>query len=63
MLTSKEMEEVEDLIELLDVFHYTTTLMSAQKYVTCSIILPAVTRILEILIIFRSKYKFFFLHI
>ena len=56
LLNSKETEVIEDLIELLQPFYQLTEKMSGTKYVTISTVLPGVTRLLEILQIYKSKF-------
>ena len=56
-MTSKEIEVIEDLIELIHPFFQLTEIMSGTKYVTISSVLPGVTRLLEILQIYNSKFK------
>ena len=50
-----ELSVVEDLLDLLMPFFELTELMSGVKYVTASIIQPAINRLLGILQIYRSK--------
>ena len=61
LLDYKDLEIVEDLMDLLHPFLQITRLASGSKYVTSSIILPAVTRLLEILQVYRSKNDNLFL--
>ncbi len=49
LLTDNELVIVEDLIKLLDPFLEMTKLVSGSKYVTISIVLPAITRLSECL--------------
>ncbi len=55
LLTDNELGVVEDLILLLDPFLEMTKLISGQKYVTISIVLPAVTRLSECLHLFEPS--------
>jgi len=55
LLTDNELGVVEDLILLLDSFLEMTKLVSGQKYVTISIVLPAVTRLLECLHLYEPS--------
>ena len=57
ILNNMEISVIEDLIELLLPFFQFTEMMSGTKYVTVSIVLPGVTRLLEILQIFKSKFN------
>ena len=54
LLSEKELNVVEDLIQLLQPFHEITKLLSASEYVTSSIMLPAVTRLSSCLKDFES---------
>ena len=56
LLNSFEIGLVEDLLLLLLPFHQLTELMSGSKYVTISVVIPGVIRLLEILQIFESKF-------
>jgi hypothetical protein len=56
LLTYFEISLIDDLIELLLPFLELTVLMSGTKYITSSIIQPAVTRLLEILQLYKSKH-------
>ena len=53
LLTDNELFIVEDLIVLLDPFLEMTKLVSGSKYVTVSVVLPAITRLLECLILYE----------
>jgi len=55
LLANSELEIVEDLVQLLLPFFQFTELMSGSKYVTISVVIPGVTRLLEILQLFESK--------
>jgi len=55
LLTDIEIGIIEDLIELLDPFLEMTTLVSGSKYVTISIVLPAINRLLECLKLFHPS--------
>ena len=57
LLNNIEISVVEDLIELLLPFFQFTEMMSGTKYVTISIALPGITRLLEILQIYKSKFN------
>ena len=57
LLNYFEISIIEDLIELLLPFFELTELMSGTKYVTASMIQPAITRLLEILQIYKSKHE------
>ena len=47
LLSEYELNVFEDLIRLLKPFKELTILISASDYVTCSIVLPAITRLME----------------
>ena len=53
LLTDNELLIVEDLIVLLDPFLEMTKLVSGSKYVTVSVVLPAITRLLECLVLYE----------
>ena len=55
LLTDSELSVVEDLIVLLDPFLEMTKLVSGSKYVTISVVLPAITRISECLKIYEPS--------
>ena len=55
MLSKTELILVTDLCELLFPFYELTIKMSATKYATVSVILPGLTRLLDILGNFESK--------
>jgi len=55
LLTDKELGIVEDLILLLDPFLEMTKLVSGSKYVTSSIVLPAITRLSECLKLYEPN--------
>ena len=57
LLNYFEISIIEDLIELLLPFFELTELMSGTKYVSASMIQPAITRLLEILQIYKSKHE------
>ena len=54
-MTDTELTLVQDIIELLEPFNELTKLISGSEYVTSSLILPSVTRLMEILQLFVSK--------
>ena len=56
LLKSKELNVVEDLIILFQPFQELTILISASSYVTSSVMLPAITRLLEVLQLYESKH-------
>ena len=56
LLNNIELGILEDLIHLLLPFYQFTEIMSGTKYVTISVVIPGVTRLLEILQIFESKF-------
>ena len=58
LLCEQELNVVDDLIILLKPFQEMTILVSASEYVTSSIVLPAVTRLSEVLQLYESKYGF-----
>lgn len=49
MLSLDEMQLVEDLCKILEPFQEFTEIMSGSKYATISVVLPSLTRLLEIL--------------
>ncbi len=49
------MDIVADLIQLLEPFQELTVLISASDYVTSSIVLPAVTRLMEVLMVYEAE--------
>ena len=53
LLTDLELVIIEDLIVLLDPFLEMTKLVSGSKYVTISVVLPAITTLLECLALFE----------
>ncbi len=55
LLNYDELSNIEDLMSLLKPFQEITQLISASKYVTSSIVLPAITRLMECLMIYRSS--------
>ena len=55
LLTDYELGVLEDMINLLKPFLEITKLSSGSRYVTSSIILPAITRLKECLMLFESK--------
>lgn len=55
LLSDSELSIIEDLILLLDPFLEMTKLVSGSKYVTSSIVLPAITRLLECLGIYQPN--------
>ncbi len=55
LLSDDELGIIEDLISLLDPFLEMTKLVSGSKFVTSSIVLPAITRLLECLRLYSSK--------
>ena len=55
LLTDNELGIVEDLILLLDPFLEMTKMVSGSKYVTSSIVLPSITRLLECLKLYSSN--------
>jgi hypothetical protein len=61
LLTETELNIVEDFIVLLKPFQELTVLISASTYVTSSIVLPAITRLTEVLHLYTSSHRFSFL--
>jgi hypothetical protein len=57
LLANSELEIVEDLVQLLLPFFLFTELMSGSNYVTILVVMPGVTRLLEILQLFESKFN------
>ena len=57
LLEPKEIDIIEDLIVLLNPFKELTLLISASTYVTSSIILPAVSRLIQVLQSYESLHK------
>jgi hypothetical protein len=57
LLTDAELVILEDLIDLLDPFLEMTKLVSGSKYVTISIVLPSVTRLLECLKLYEPSKR------
>ncbi len=55
LLSDNELGIVEDLISLLDPFSEMTKLISGSKYVTSSIVLPAITRLCECLMLYEPN--------
>lgn len=55
LLTDNELGIVEDLILFLDPFLEMTKMVSGSKYVTSSIVLPTITRLLECLKLYSSN--------
>ncbi len=55
LLNYDDLEVIEDLISLIKPFQTLTVMISASDYVTCSIILPAVTRLKECLMLYEPK--------
>ena len=55
LLTYADLEIVGDLIQLLKPFQELTVLISASQYVTSSIVLPAVTRLMEVLMLYEAS--------
>ncbi len=53
LLSEEDLGIVEDLILLLEPFLEMTKLISGSKYVTASIVLPAITRLLECLMLYE----------
>lgn len=53
LLSDEDLGIVEDLILLLEPFLEMTKLISGSKYVTASIVLPAITRLLECLMLYE----------
>ena len=56
LLSAAEFEMLEDLIEVLKPIEKCTKIISGSSYPTCSVILPAVTYLLEILQICQSQH-------
>jgi len=61
LLTEIELNIIEDFIDLLKPFQELTVLISGSKYVTSSIVLPALTRLMEVLHIYKSRHGFEFI--
>ena len=61
LLTETELNIIEDFIALLKPFQELTVLISASKYVTSSIVLPAITRLMEVLHVYKSSHGFGFI--
>lgn len=55
LLSYEDLEIIGDLIQLLKPFQELTVFISASQYVTSSIVLPAVTRLMEVLILYESN--------
>ena len=55
LLSHADLDIIGDLIKLLKPFQELTALISASKYVTSSIVLPAVTRLIEVLMLYESS--------
>lgn len=55
LLSYAELEIVGDLIQLLKPFQELTVLISGSQYVTSSIVLPAVTRLMEMLMLYEPN--------
>ena len=55
------MDIISDLIKLLKPFQELTLLISASEYVTSSIVLPAVTRLMEVLMLYEASNGTIFL--
>ena len=56
LLSGTDIEVLEDLVHLLLPFFQFTELMSGSMYVTIFVVIPGVTRLLENLQIFESKF-------
>jgi len=61
LLSESELNATEDLIRLLQPFKELTILISASDYVTSSIVLPAITRLMECMQMFESNHGLFFI--
>jgi hypothetical protein len=61
LLNENELNVFEDLIRLLQPFKELTILISASDYVTSSIVLPAITRLMECMQVFESSFKLDFI--
>jgi hypothetical protein len=61
LLTDNELSIVEDPIKLLDPFLEMTKLVSGSKYVTISVVLPAITRLLECLELYEPTKGIFYI--
>ena len=57
LLNGTDIEILEDLVHLLLPFYQFTKIMSGSKYVTISIVIPGITRLLEILQLYESQYS------
>ena len=57
LLNGTDIEVLEDLLHLLQPFFQFTKIMSASKYVTITVVIPGITRLLEILQIYESEYN------
>ncbi len=55
LLSHADLDIVGDLIKLLKPFQELTLLISASEYVTSSIVLPAVTRLMEVLMLYEAS--------
>jgi hypothetical protein len=57
LLNGNDIEILEDLLHLLKPFFQFTKIMSGSNYVTISVVIPGITRPLEILQIYESQYN------
>jgi hypothetical protein len=57
LLNGTDIEILEDFVHLLLPFSHFTKKLSGSKYVTISIVIPGITRLLEILQLYESQYN------
>ena len=57
LLNNVDIEILEDLVHLLLPFFQFTKIMSGSQYVTISVVIPGITRLLEILQIYESRFN------